>query len=263
MGPSPCALAPSAAPALARAGLAWASTGKGCHGDSPWESRAFLRLSGAGASLEPAQREGKGGHFLRTGLGWQIKSVLAQGECRDVRSACSGWLGTAARAPLGSGRDSSCLSSFYCCHQQEGGTSSASSRPASLCQGTDMSHPLLPTQNMRRPTDWWRKQRCILELLGDREHAGLTLRSWTPQGSGQHCQCPRPQAGPCQIHSVQERVREDAVKDAGGCSKLAPVTQPPPAATLGMTSLSTPAPKGLSGLADSVNMPQQHRHMHY
>lgn len=78
--------------------------------------------------------------------------------------------------------------------------------------------------------------------------------------AGQHCQQPRPQAGPCQMHLLQEQVREESVKDVGGLSKTAPVAQSPPAE---MRSLSTPVPKGYSRLAGSVNMPQQHRHMHY
>ena len=107
---------------------------------------------------------------------------------------------------------------------------------------------------------WWGKQRCILQPLGNREHAGLILWPWTPQGSGQHCQHLRPLADPCQIRSLQEQVREEAVRVLeDGTSD----SQPPPAATLKMRSLSTPAPKGLSRLADSVNVPQQHRHMHY
>lgn len=55
-------------------------------------------------------------------------------------------LGTAARALFGKRQDSSC------CHQQEGGTGSAFSHPASLCQGTHMSHPLLPALSTGRPT---------------------------------------------------------------------------------------------------------------
>lgn len=101
MGSSPRALARLAAPALARAGLASPGTGKGCHGDSPWESRAILDLSGTGESLEPAHRKEKGGHFLRTGLGWQIKLVFMQGECRDVHSAHPVLLSAAARSPFG------------------------------------------------------------------------------------------------------------------------------------------------------------------
>lgn len=58
MRSSPHALARLAASALARAGLALPGTGKGCHGDSPWESRAILDLSGTGQSPEPAHRKG-------------------------------------------------------------------------------------------------------------------------------------------------------------------------------------------------------------
>lgn len=104
MGSSRRALAWSAAPALARAGLALPSPGTGCHGDSPRESRAFLVLSGAGARTEPAHRRRKGGHFLRAGLRWQIKSLFMQGECRDVHSALSVQLGAAARTIWGAGK---------------------------------------------------------------------------------------------------------------------------------------------------------------